>query len=54
MYLNIDLHLVQARPLLSLCWNNALLTGLAFTGTGSNSIAVAAYDTDEIGIWAIA
>lgn len=49
----ISLEFVQVRPLLSLCWNNALLTGLVFTGTASNSIAVAAYDTDEIRVWAI-
>ncbi|KAL3154103.1 WD repeat-containing protein 54, variant 2 [Trebouxia sp. C0010 RCD-2024] len=42
----------QARPLLSACWNNAVLTGIAFTGPASNSIAAAAYDTDEIAVWA--
>ena len=49
----VHLEFVQVLPLLSLCWNNTLLTGLAFTGTTSNSIAVAAYDTDEIRVWAI-
>lgn len=44
---------MQVRPLLSLCWNNAVLTGIAFAGTDSNSIAVAAYDVDEIGVWSV-
>ena len=37
---------------LSACWNDALLTGIAFTGR-ANDVALAAYDTDEIRIWTV-
>ena len=36
----------------SACWNDALLTGIAFTGR-ANDVAAAAYDTDEIRIWTV-
>lgn len=44
----VDFHFVQACPLFSSCHNNAVLIELAFTGTASKNIAVAAYNTEEI------
>lgn len=45
--------LLQVSSLMSICWNNSLLTGIAFVGPANSNIAVAAYDTDEICIWAL-
>ncbi|KAA6423698.1 MAG: hypothetical protein FRX49_06269 [Trebouxia sp. A1-2] len=36
----------------SACWNNALITGIAFTGR-ANDVAAAAYFSDEICIWTV-
>lgn len=44
---------VQVGCKLSACWHNAVLTGIAFTGPGSNDVAVAAYDTEQIHVWAL-
>ena len=44
----VDFHFVQACPLFLSCHNNAVLIELAFTGTASKNIAVAAYNTEEI------
>lgn len=45
---------MQAANLLSVCWVNALVTGVAFCGSGSNDLAAVAYDQDEISIWTAA
>jgi hypothetical protein len=43
--------LPQAAVLLSTCWLNSMLTGVAFCGPSHNDVAVAAYDTDELRVW---
>jgi hypothetical protein len=42
---------VQAAVLLSVCWLNSMLTGVAFCGPNHNDVAVTAYDTDELRVW---
>lgn len=39
---------VEIKPLLSLCYSNKILTGVAFCGVEYRDIAVTAYDMDEI------
>lgn len=42
---------LQAAVLLSVCWLNAMLTGVAFCGPSCNDVAVMAYDTEELRVW---
>jgi hypothetical protein len=42
---------LQAANLLSVCWLNALMTGVAFCGEDSNDVAAVAYDQDELAVW---
>lgn len=39
---------LQIKPVLSRCWVNRILTGIAFCGKGYDEVAVVAYDTEEI------
>lgn len=39
---------LQIKPVLSKCWTNRILTGVAFCGSGFDDVAVVAYDTEEV------
>ncbi|PNH03422.1 hypothetical protein TSOC_010512 [Tetrabaena socialis] len=41
----------KAELLLSVCWLQAALTGVAFCGPTSDDVAVVAYDTDEVHVY---
>ncbi|GLC46400.1 WD repeat-containing protein 54 [Pleodorina starrii] len=41
----------KAECLLSTCWMNAMLTGVAFCGPTNDDVAVVAYDTDEVHVY---
>lgn len=39
---------LQIKPVLSTCWNNRIVTGVAFCGASLDELAVVAYDCEEI------
>ena len=42
---------MQVESLLSVVWDDAMVTGVAFCGEGEGSVAAVAYDVDEIRVW---